>query len=444
MLSHKYNPDLQMEQKQLIIKVSNERVWLNPKVSILIDQTNIPKDHLTFRSHGDIYWKVEMLGFSGDTKCLEVRVKEYSPQDTSNFHSQRPKKEVAQLRFEKFDWEKLEPELTSYQKIKLREVLFNIDANPFSKGDAHPFKSNKIDSTSIELNDPIEKQGFITINEDFWHYFKDAHFKLGYVSFKKYIDRLDREIEFSIANDHILPEFDNIKFWFAKKLKKKKFKVNAVIKLSDDGNTETLATSRHIDQITPDLIDGVKYQRTFALTKELRMTEPDKSLFTAEEIFSQIDTDDMEGNVFKQSEEDILEFLMENKNIRNKKQLAYLAGKKQSERHKLQFTLSPNFGFLFLVEGEKNNHFIWELLNSHATYIWSVEKHRKNIDQQYKRIESIINTVRTSGRENYKRAYRNDHQDHDLVFRLINHEDISSKLVDGFPRWRSKLNEQLI
>lgn len=435
-----------MEQKDITIKVRNDRIYFNPRLSIPIQQTNIPKDHLTFRSHEDIFWKVEMLEYKPTDKCLKVKVKDYSTSDISKFDNQQPKKEVEQLLFEKFDWRKLEPILTAYQKIKLHEVLFNIDADPFSRGDMTVPSVHKTVFNFPPTSPSTEhetKPIVTTITDEFWLYFTDCVFLLGYVTFKKHIKKLGKEIDFKIPNEHILAEFDNVKFWFAKKLKTKKFKVTVVITLTDNEVTETFATSKHIDQITPDLIDSVKYQRTFALTKEPRLTSPDKALFTAEEIFTQIDTDDIEGNVFNQSEQDILNFFLEKSEIRNKKQLAYLAGKKQTENHKLRYTLNPNFGFLFLVEGAENNHFVWELLNSHATYIWSIDKGEKEIELQFKRIESIVNTVRTSGRENYKRAYRNNHQDNDLVFRVIYHEDIASNLVDDFPKWKSKLNEQL-
>lgn len=62
---------------------------------------------------------------------------------------------------------------------------------------------------------------------------------------------------------------------------------------------------------------------------------------------------------------------------------------------------------------------------------------------QFKRIEDTISTIRSSGIETYKRAYKNNHIDNDLVFRVIYLEDIGSNLVDDFPKWKSKLNEQL-
>src|SRR5690606_41530370 len=62
------------------------------------------------------------------------------------------------------------------------------------------------------------------------------------------------------------------------------------------------------------------------------------------------DLHDIEGNVFHQSEIDILHFFMNDPKIRNRKQLEYLSGNKQSKNHILRFTLYPNFGFLFFVD----------------------------------------------------------------------------------------------
>ncbi|MGY6561707.1 MAG: hypothetical protein ACXITV_06340 [Luteibaculaceae bacterium] len=106
--------------------------------------------------------------------------------------------------------------------------------------------------------------------------------------------------------------------------------------------------------------------------------------------------------------------------------------------------MNPHFGFLFFVEGERNNHFIWELLNSNATYIWSFEKYDGTLAQQLKKIEEIIGRIRTLGREKYKGAYRNFQEDGDLVFRSIAHENINSDFVDDFPRWRSRLEQHLV
>lgn len=433
-----------MAQKEIIIKICNDNISFNPLLSIPIQHTNIPNTHLSFTTRGDIFWKVEMVEYLTDDKCLKVKVNDYNTKDISSFNTQNPKKEVLQLLFEKFDWEKLEPILTTYKRIKLEEALFNIETKPFSKSEQFDKKIIEDFQNSTSRPGSEYRPHRTKLEDEFSVNFNDLTFMLGYVSFKKHIKPIDKGLSFKILNQHLLAEFENIKFWFAKKLGVKRIKVKFTIISDDNQITETMALSKHIDQITAELIDSIKYQRILALTKKSKISTPDKALFTADELFAQVDSDDIEGNVFNQTEEDILDFFLEKNGVRNKKQLAYLSGKKQSKNHKLRYTLNPNFGFLFLVEGEKNNHFIWELLNSNATYIWSIEKSEKEVEIQFKRIEDIINTVRANGRENYKSAYRNNHQDNDLVFRVISHENIDSNLIDEFPKWKNKLNEQLI
>lgn len=266
---------------------------------------------------------------------------------------------------------------------------------------------------------------------------------LGYVTFGKIIKEVGEKVDFKIKNNYILAEFENIKSWFTKKLKTKKFKVNATITITDGKATEVIAVSPQISMIDAELIDSIRYQRTIALTKSPSVKETDKSLFTAEQIFGEMKTDNLEGNVFNQNEQDILSFILDNHKTRNRKQLEYLSGSKQAENSKLRFTLHPNFGFLFFLEGKENNHFVWELLNSHATYIWSIDKSENEIEVQYKRIEASINTIRDSGREQYKRTYRQNHHDSDRVFCVIEHNDITSNFVDGFVKWKYKLNEKI-
>lgn len=224
----------------------------------------------------------------------------------------------------------------------------------------------------------------------------------------------------------------------------RKFRVNATITTTGGEVISVTATAPQIAMINEVLVDSIKYQRTLSLTKSPKLPDIDKSLFTAEDIFNTGESDDVEGNVFRQDEKDILQFLITHHNTRNKKQLEYLSGYKQSANFRIRFTLHPNFGFLFLIEGRENNHFVWELLNTHATYVWSIGKSERDIELQYRRVEDIINTIRNTGREQYKRAYKNNHHDSDLVFCSIEHDDITSSFVDGFVKWKHKLNEKLI
>lgn len=385
-----------------------------------------------------------MIEYLSDAKCLKVKVNDYDTKNISSFINQKSRKEVTHLEFEKFEWEKLEPILSTYKKSGLIEMLLNIKGEPFSISEQFDkelvgdFQNSTFRSDSQYIPYKTELEYEFSIS------FKDLTFLLGCVNFKKHIKSIDKEISFKILNQCLLPEFENIKGWFAKKLGVKRIKVVVVITSNDGQITETIASSKHIDLITAEHIDSIKYQRILALTKESKIAIPDKALFTADELFTQIDSGDIEGNVLNQTEEDILNFFLERNGVRNKKQLKYLSSRKQSENRKLKYTLYPNFGFLFIVEGKRSTHFIWELLNSNATYVWSIEKLEKDLELQSKRIEDIINTIRVGGREKYKRDYKSNHQDNDLIFKYISHEYIDSDSIDGFPKWKNKLNEQLI
>lgn len=387
-----------------------------------------------------------MLGYRSSDNLLRIKVTDYNTNDISKFDNQQPKREVNKLFFEKLDWEKLEPLLSFYQKINLQDILINVNASSFSKDDLPTnrlFKSG-LPFPSSSLSEPQNIQPKeSTITGKFSVHLNDARFMLGCVLVKRHIKKLRKEFEFRINNENILAEFDHIKAWFAKKLRTKKFHVEVAITLKDGEIVEASATSKHIDQITPELIDSVRYQRTMALSKEPRISSPDKSLFTTDELFAQVASGDIAGNVFNQSESDILNFFINKSGIRNGKQLTYLAERKQTENHKLHYTLHPNFGFLFLIEGTENNHFVWELLDSHATYIWSIARMQSETELQYRKIEKEISNVKAIGRENYKRDYKNNQQDTDLAFAVINHKDITSNIVDAFTKWENKLNERL-
>jgi hypothetical protein len=430
-----------MQKDEIILRISNERISLNSLFSVPIQQTNIPHaPNLRFRTHQEIFWRVEIIGYEQNSKCLKVKVQDYKPDDISSFEIQKFDEPVDQILFDKLDWGELEPQLSIYKRKELLKILTNLEADPFSKAQL---------SLKATLPPPKNKPAAFpllqlkTISDEFWISFNDLHFKLGYVTFKKQVKGVFEELDFLIMNEHILPEFDNVKSWFSKRLKTKRIKVSASIDLRNYEVTGHRATSVQIDQITPELIDSIKYQRALSITKRGDLNSPDKALFTHEEILSRIEMGDVPGSTLNPTEDDILSILREKGEVRNKKQLAYLAERKQAENHKLYYTLRPNFGFMFFIEGRSSNHFVWELLDSNATYIWSFHKTKGEVESQFKRMHTIINTIRTSGRNNYKEAYSSGRQDNDLVFKSISHDNISSDSIEAFPTWRKRLNEQL-
>lgn len=423
-----------MEKRILHIKITEDRVYFNPTLSIPFSQTNLPYEVMGFNPVRIYFWELEMKSYSADKQELYVKVLNYNAIGGDFFDNQVPKKPVSILAFETpLDWEQLEPQLARYTKSAIGHFVTNMIEAKETVSKTPP-------------KDNLEPGRYTsTINVSFRVDFADATFKLGYVSFQKYVTELSRELEFNITNDHLLPEFDLIKHWFVKKLGTREFKVNANIHLAN-GEVESIQTvSKEIAKITADMIDSVKRQRTMNLCKPPTVVQPDKSLFTSDDIFDQLNDDSgLQGNVFHQTEKDIIELMLADKRIRNRQQLVYLSGAKQSEKDKMRFTLNPHFGFLFLITGERCHHFVWELLNSHATYIWSIDKNGQSLQLQYQRIEQIINTIRSSGREAYRNAYRIQPLDNDLLFNVLEHVHASSALVDGFPKWKHRLNEMLV
>jgi hypothetical protein len=124
--------------------------------------------------------------------------------------------------------------------------------------------------------------------------------------------------------------------------------------------------------------------------------------------------------------------------------LQYLAGLKQDAHYQVHITLQPGFGCVFLIQGATKNHFCWELLNSHATYLWTFDKRADFLPDALAKLERIIQVIRDHGRERYKQAYRDTAFDDIFVFQQIIHRKSDSQVVDPFPFWRQRLEEKLI
>jgi hypothetical protein len=429
-----------MNSKNVIIKICQNRIWFNETVSIAVENSNLPVDEIKFGRVKEIFWLVEQVSFDKDGGSLEVKITDYFLRDFSGFGGQNPKAFIKALRFLNLsDTASLKTALRYYSSEMSHLDQAMEEAFAGLNGHEEP-KKEKIHKKNLLFRTYRENEK-LEVGFEVW--FKDAEFKLGYVAFDKNITELKQMLRFKVDNDFLLPEFEFIKSYFVKALGTRKFDVKATIILEHGKPVETIASSVLIRKIDENLIDSIKNIRTNNIFKAPFKGNVDKSLFTADEIFGEYSLDEA-GNVFSQSEEEMLRQILEKYKVRNRKQLEFLAGVKQAAGSRLKFTLNPYFGFLFTVEGEKMNHFIWELLNSHATYIWSLDKGDGAMARQYRRVEDAINQVRNSGRDNYKQAWRTSHIDQDLVFHVIQHDDAGSPMIDGFVKWRHRLGELMI
>jgi hypothetical protein len=262
---------------------------------------------------------------------------------------------------------------------------------------------------------------------------------MGYIELQKKIKGFPKKVTIHLKNDNIIPEFDHVKPFFAKALGKRKIEVSGYMEIDEKGAIAVRCQSKEVNQINEELISAVKRLQLKKSIFSPQVVTIDKSLFTPEEYFEGLEEEHL-GNSLRQSDKDLLEEMLQFEEIRNRSQLLYLSGKLQSPNTGLRFTLSPQFGFLFYVEGEEMDHFIWELLNTNATYIWSIDKKDFSLEDKFKQVERQVNFIKDHGRRLYLRSEKPT----DLTFSKINHENSKAGVIDGFPKWKKKVNEKLV
>lgn len=435
-----------MNSNQLILKIANRKIWFNDTEFVPFEHTNIPFKYLSFH-HRDIYWLVVMTGFNKEYGRLRLNVVDYNYSQHLGFSDQTPKNKIKFLVFEKFYWKKLEPLLYFYQRIKFADQLLAEESNiPLEEQivkDAQHLQSLEFE----DLKDPVSSQKnnslHTSITSEFSNEFamsiEKCKFQSGYVECPVYVHKIKQTVALKIYNRFLLPEFDHIKNWFAKRLGKHKFNIIAHFKLSNFDITEYSATSQDIDMIDSQFIESVKILRTRHLSKTINTSDPNKVLFTSEDIFNLICN--AEENLFEQDEQDIINIFTGSEGIRHKDELLYLSTNRQSMNHTIRFTTRPHFGFLFTVEGTIANHFIWELLETHATYIWTINKTHAPMETQYNIIESEISKIFKTGREEYKKVYKNLEKKNEFAFNTIHHREQGGLSNERYSKWRRSFNE---
>lgn len=395
-----------------------------------------------------VVWEVLMLSYQQKTGKLDVRVIDYTAELNDRFFTQEPKKPIRSLVFDRLDKSAFQAQLSYYNAQKLAPflteleepssgTLFNDQPVP-SSAEVHPVVRDTW-STPYILEGMKEGQ----LREEFQIPLLTTHFELGQIKAPVWVEAVNEPLDILLLNDTILPEFDHIKSFFVQALQTATIQIQAEIEIQDGRIISHVASSPEVDRINDDLIGVVRSLRAQGLTKPPVVLPVDKEVFTDEELFEAFREEISElGNVYREEPDQVLlEELLDGREVRNRKQLLYLAGKLHDPSAKIRFTLAPLFGFIFKVKGELMDHYIWELLNSHATYIWSMDKTQGASVQQYREIEKVISLIRAQGRQHY----RQHHQlVHDFDFHLVTHQYAGSAVKDHFPRWKHRLLEHLI
>lgn len=416
-----------------LIKIRKNKIYFTNNFYVSLNQTNFPKGSISFRSHIDIYLKVELLNYDPNNKFLEVKIIDYSPENTNSFLDQKIKRPIEKLVFRELDWTKLKKLLMNFLTTLPKKI-----PEAFKKESQVVIIEKPIIDDNVNV-EAVQKEPEIITRELVLNVlFSDAHFHLGYISIIKKLPYFKHPIELKITNNLILSEYDYIKNYFSKYYRSDSFDVTVIIKSKGEEILSIDCNSKMIKNIDEKLIENVKTRRTLDLIKVETKTKNKKNTYNANEILSELDDS---SNVFGQKEIEILITIIESKSPRNAKQLIYLSGEKHDIKNKIRFTLSPLFGFIFFISGEKQNHICWELLDSHATYLWSFHK-EMSIESQIQLSELNINTIREIGRQKYRSSIKNKQIDINSVFSVINHS--KSKNLDTFEIWRNKLEKKIV
>jgi superfamily II DNA or RNA helicase len=295
---------------------------------------------------------------------------------------------------------------TYYKKINQSDTLFN-------QPDEVPEQE--------ENNFTYEKSVKISIEQ--------LEFRFGAIAFKYLIPEVNTEIEFEIENIEMRPEFDVLKPYFVKILKTKNVKVEIFAQFENGNLNSYFASSDDIQKINREIIDGVKF-RFVAKGIIGRMPIENDNLLDIGQIQGTAT-----GNQLYQSEEQLLDDILNSKNVKHSKQLRYLSLKHDNSILKIRFVLSP-FSFVFLINGMQQYHIVLETLDTEeATYIWHIDKGNANLSSKLKQIDEALGIIRAKGRQTFIES------NPDNFTRIVHDYSDDRK---GFVIWKDLLEERLV
>jgi len=273
-----------------------------------------------------------------------------------------------------------------------------------------------------------------TIQERFKVPVKSLRFQLGAVSFDRYFWFTNQPLKLSIKNYELREEFDAVKNYFINALKTQHINVIADFELQDDEVKILKLESPEIARIDKTLIETVRFEFVSGIGRKKSMLDIDQSLFTMEELLAHYADEGFNSNAFYDSDSDFFSDLLQITDTKHYRHLRFLSSIHAHHIMKLRFVLNP-FSFVFLVEGSKYYHLVWETLNTEeATYIWSCDKRLDELKLATRKLDDILNVIKSQG----KTAYLNTVAD---PFRRVYHD--YSDLQDGFVKWKDMLEQYL-
>jgi len=397
--------------KSILIKIENHKFYLSPQLVVDVKDTNLPDSEFEFRGRA-FFIEVQLLDFDKLSKNLVLDILEYNlgadHDRILKWEKQEPKDEVLELTIVHIKWP-LFKSCLSYFSSQAKDL---IPTNP-KFADKQRFETFNIQE-KVSINQ-------ITIAS-------------GCFYFSRRFKWEKEKINVTVQYPFLFKELNLVKQFFHKILKKKTLIINLTL-TNQNGDIKIIkAECADIEKINEESIKVIKAIQFKEWKNNIAPDSMEGAFFnpTEENIISDF------GNI-DEFEKELLFHIVENEKIRNKEQLQYLS-KISSSKTQLHITIDPQFGFVFIFQGEEMTHCIWELINSHASYIWSI--HTQSFGSQELNILSEeISKINEIGRAVYKTQFDNSEQ---LYFHSVNHKSKNNPSIDHFGSWRLELEKLLI
>lgn len=297
---------------------------------------------------------------------------------------------------------------TYYRKLEKQASLFDEPEPDIQSGDL-----------TVSIEEPI------TVN------ITDLEFRYGTIAFRYFIPEKNQELEFEIENDQVRPEFDVLKPYFSKILKKKKVTVLIQAEFQNNTLVSQLATSSDLGKINKEIIEVARFRFASRFIHGSGSNKSQTNLLDIDQLQSQQD----EKSSLYETGEQLLDDLLNSKKVIHYRQLRYLAEKLESAILKLRFVLNP-FSFVFLLAGDEQYHLVMETLDTReATYLWHMDKDKQEFRNQLHVVDHQLNIIRNDGRQAF------------LDLQPANFSRILHDYIDeqkGFILWKDLLEERLV
>lgn len=413
-------------KRQLIVRISNQGVFYNLTDKLDWTATNFPTENLRFSEREPIYWLLYMENYQNTVEKLSCRVIDYWTDPSDAFAAQQPKKPIRTLEFLSLDLDEVKARLTYYRAADL-EKLANSAADEEPSVVSEPTK--ELTDKNTELAEEPSKERFVKEKVAI----TDLVFMDGFISGVVEVAPFGFPAIFRIPHSCSLKAYQWILPYFAKQLRRTYIEVEGkLVFLADGQNVLENASTPHLQKLNDDLIRTLRIRRLKDLMSSVQ--QPLTAL-DGENLDLIPATAEKDAANPKALPIDPLKELLDLNLARNAPQLAYLSGELHDKQLPIAMTRTPATGFLFFHRGEDMNHFIWELIDTHATYLWSWPA--TEVDHQFKLIEREINLIAEIGRQAYRRLPR------EVVFEVILHPSVNNQFANGFPRWKQSVLEKL-